>query len=287
MAGDGSRVPPSGMEYNGPMEPSDRPGLTLLPRFQTVAPAVGFYESIYLKAVHPSEPTAFWIRYTIHKKPGDGPVGSVWSTFFDASLTSPATAKVTVADPRVVNDLFTMGDCSIGNGAASGAVLSHRWDLRFSGDGPELRHLPKTWMYDAPVPRTKLSSPFPIATFNGSFHVRDRELQVDGWRGMVGHNWGSQHAERWIWLHAIFDDASWLDVAVGRIRIARITTPWVANGAVCIGGVRHAVGGLRTIRGTKVVANVNECRFSLPGELPLAGKVTRRPEATVAWEYRD
>jgi hypothetical protein len=32
---------------------------------------------------------------------------------------------------------------------------------------------------------------------------------------------------------------------------------------------------------------MTECRFSLPGELPIAGTVTRTPNSTVGWEYRD
>ena len=56
-------------------------------------------------------------------------------------------------------------------------------------------------------------------------------LRVDGWPGMVGHNWGSEHAERWIWLHGVaFDgDDAWLDLALGRVRVAGRLTPWLAE----------------------------------------------------------
>jgi hypothetical protein len=60
---------------------------------------------------------------------------------------------------------------------------------------------------------------------------------------MVGHNWGSQHAERWIWLHALSESGDWLDAAIGRVRLGPVTTPWVASGAVSLDGVRHALGG--------------------------------------------
>ncbi len=58
---------------------------------------------------------------------------------------------------------------------------------------------------------------------------------------MVGHNWGAQHAERWIWLHGAGfaeDQDAWIDVALGRIKVGPLTTPWIANGALCLGGER-------------------------------------------------
>ena len=44
---------------------------------------------------------------------------------------------------------------------------------------------------------------------------------MDGWRGMAGHNWGAQHAERWIWLHGLTADGDWLDAAIGRVKLGR------------------------------------------------------------------
>ena len=58
-------------------------------------------------------------------------------------------------------------------------------------------------LYRAPLPRTKLTSPVPAASFDGTIELPGRTLRLDGWRGMVGHNWGCEHAARWIWLHGI------------------------------------------------------------------------------------
>ena len=79
-------------------------------------------------------------------------------------------------------------------------------------------------MYRAALPRTKLESPQPDAVFTGWIEAGGRRTEVAGWRGMVGHNWGSEHAERWVWLHAVgFEEApgAWLDVALGRVRVGR------------------------------------------------------------------
>ena len=45
----------------------------------------GHYESFYLKACHPAEPLGVWIRYTVHKRPGEPPNGSLWFTLFDGA----------------------------------------------------------------------------------------------------------------------------------------------------------------------------------------------------------
>ncbi len=96
------------------------------------------------------------------------------------------------------------------------------------------------WMYRARLPRTKLLSPAPAARFSGRLTVDGRSIDVDGWRGMAGHNWGAQHAERWIWLHGLTEDGDWLDAAIGRMKLGPVTTPWVANGALSVAGDRHA-----------------------------------------------
>ena len=86
-------------------------------------------------------------------------------------------------------------------------------------------------MYSGPLPRTKLLSPAPAARFDGALSVDGREIPVEGWRGMAGHNWGARHAERWIWLHGLTADGDWLDAALGKVKLGPVTTPWVASGA--------------------------------------------------------
>jgi hypothetical protein len=108
-----------------------------------------------------------------------------------------------------------------------------------------------------------------------------RTIELEGWRGMVGHNWGAEHAERWIWLHGIgFDEdpEAWLDVAIGRVRVARRTTPWVANGALHIDGERHRLGGLGA-RGLLVAERPERCTLSLPGAGGSWSRPTRTPPA--------
>jgi hypothetical protein len=250
------------------------------------------YESWYLKASHPTEPVGVWIRYTTHQKPGEPETGSLWFTLFGSE---PAAAKVTPgpeALSRGGGQFIRIGESVFADGRVSGAALEASWDLTFEHPEPELRHLPREWMYRAPIPRTKLLSPFPAARFSGSVEFGDRRVQLDGWPGMVGHNWGAQHAERWIWMHgANFDDRgddTWLDMAIGRIKVGRWTTPWIANGVLSLAGERHRIGGIERARATRIDERPDGVSFTLPGpEMTIQGEACAPRERFVGWVYAD
>jgi hypothetical protein len=257
-------------------------------RFPRVPVRAGHYESFYLKACHPARRRGVWIRYTVHKRPGAPPTGSLWFTLFDAAADGPRARKVMVAGPRPGGgEWLRVGEAFVGDGRAVGALEGVGWDLRFESPEAPLFHLPRDWMYSAPLPRTKLLSPAPAARFDGSLSVDGLSVDVEGWRGMVGHNWGAQHAERWIWLHGITAAGDWLDAAIGRIRLGPVTTPWIANGAVSVGGVRHALGGPR--RGVVVHEAPERCSFALPGAggLRVRGMVVAARKDVVGWVYAD
>jgi hypothetical protein len=277
----------------------------------------GMYESFYVRAVSPSQPLGVWIRHTVHKPPGIRAHGSLWCTVFDAARGAPFQHKLTRKDLRVPGDgWIALGDesgaqrgasdesapdeasaarpqgGSIGPGFSRGACGAASWSLRFDARTDELRHLPREWLYRAPAPRTKLTSPAPDASFDGSLLLAgDRELELSGWRGMVGHNWGAEHAERWIWLHGVgfAEDAdAWLDVAIGRVLVAGRLTPWIANGAISLAGRRLRIGGLGA-RGLRVEERVDGCELRLPGEdrLTVQARVVAPAGTAAGWRYGD
>jgi hypothetical protein len=234
-----------------------------------------------------------WIRYTTHQKPGQPERGSLWFTLFAAG--APLAAKVTL-EPHALSRgdgaFIRIGAAELADGHVRGSALDASWDLTFEHPEPELRHLPSRWMYNGPIPRTKLTSPFPAARFSGRVTFGDRLVELDGWPGMVGHNWGSEHAERWIWLHGSgFEDRTadtWLDVAIGRIKIGPWTTPWVANGVLSLAGERQRIGGIGKARKTEIDEHPDHCAFTLPGpELTLRGLVRAPRERFVGWVYAD
>jgi hypothetical protein len=256
-------------------------------RFPAAPAAAGRYESFYLKACHPGQALGVWIRYTVHKRPGAEPNGSLWFTLFDGDEDGPRAKKVTLPSPAAGGgDWIRVGEASMRDGAASGALDGVGWDLRFESSEPPLFHLPRDWMYRGTLPRTKLLSPVPAAKFDGSLAVDGREVPVEGWRGMVGHNWGAQHAERWIWLHGMSGSGDWLDVAIAKLKLGPITTPWVANGALALDGVRYRLG--RQGPKVEVRESPDRCEFALPGgPLRVRGTVTAAHKDIVGWVYAD
>jgi hypothetical protein len=250
--------------------------------------ARGHYESYYLRAVDPAAPRAVWIRNTVLRRRGGPPAGSLWCTVWDAAAGPPVAVKSTPG-LAAAGDWLEIAGARFGpEGAAGRAVagsLCAEWELTFTDAAPPLRHLPHRQLYAAPLPRTKLESPAPAARISGTVVAGDRRLELDGWPGMVGHNWGSQHAERWLWLHGIgFEGApdAWLDVALGRVRVGPFTTPWIANGALALGGRRRPLGGLRArvevdARPGAATVAIGDVRIGVRAPL----------EQTVAWVYAD
>lgn len=261
-------------------------------RFPRIPAAAGHYESFYVKACHPRGGLGAWIRYTVHKRPGEPAKGFLWFTLFDAEsgvVAAKAEGKPTVGE----RDLIRIGDARFGlgylNGQAAAPLLEATWDLRFEGGEPPLFHLPQGWMYSAPIPRTKVLSPHPHVLVSGEIDAGGRLIALDGWLGMVGHNWGSEHAKRAIWLQgtgfAQHPDA-WLDVAIARVALGPVTTPWLGGGALCLDGRRHRLLGLRHASATSIEETPERCRFRLAGDgVTVLGEVGAPRERFVSWIY--
>jgi hypothetical protein len=263
-----------------------RPGLTT--RFPFFGDEGG-YESFYTRAVDPERPRSVWVRHTVHQKPGGPPVGSAWVTVFDADLPAPLAFKQSSPDPEP-DGWLRIGAGAFGPTGVHGAAgAAAQWDLDWSGYEPAVRHLPKSFMYTGPLPRTKLESPRPGVRVDGAVRVGEHRTELQRWPGMVGHNWGVQHAERWIWLHGtVFDDRpdDWLDLALGRVRIGPLLTPWIANGVVSLHGRRHRVGG--TAARAHVAEGPTHLDLRVDGpDAKLRLTVHGNRPQTVVWRYAD
>ena len=262
-------------------------------RWPTVQPGRGHYESFYLRAVHPTQPRGVWIRYTVTMPAGGEPYGQLWFTYFDRDAPRPVAVRVDAGEAATGSEAWIrLGDSTFGPsevvGRAASAGGSVAWSLRAGSGEPPLQHLPRDWMYRARLPRTKLLTLSPATVFDGTLEVDGETVDVAGWPGMVGHNWGEEHAARWIWLHGLaFDDHgadTWLDVAVGRITVGPVTTPWVANGALSLDGERLALGGLG--RRVTVVADDDHCVLRPPGKgVTVTATAAAPSDAFVEWDY--
>jgi hypothetical protein len=109
---------------------------------------------------------------------------------------------------------------------------------------------------------------------------------------MVGHNWGAEHAERWVWVQGSgFDGRSpddYFDMAVGRIKVGGATTPWVGNAMLMLDGRAHRLGGFGHIPSTQVSEEPTGASFELKGKgITLEGTVRAPAKDFVAWVYAD
>ena len=267
-------------------------------RFPAVAERAGHYESFYVKACRPGGGEGIWIRHTVHKRPGAPPNGSIWFTLFDAEADQPRATKVTVPASELSvppGAWIRVAGATIGPGRAEGSIetdsLQASWAFSFSGDQDPCKYLPADWLYRAPVPRTKFVAPYPSARFEGKLEVAGTTIEVDGWPGMIGHNWGSEHAERWVWLEGSgFEGStdSWFDAGAARVKLGPWVTPWIPAGMLVLDGVRHRLGGLGRVRSARVEESPTACHFVLPGDgVVVHGHVSAPAKDFVGWVYAD
>jgi hypothetical protein len=268
------------------------------PRFPKVAPKAGHYESFYVKACQPGGGRGIWIRHTVHKRPGPEPNASIWFVLFDREAEGPRATKVTVPAAELSapeGSWIRVAGAEIGPGQAEGSVvhdgLSASWSLAFAGDAAPCKYLPADWLYEAPLPRTKFVAPFPDARFDGRLEVDGAEIDVNGWPGMIGHNWGSEHAERWVWLDGTgFADApdTYFDGGAARVKLGRRTSPWLPSGMLRLEGEEHRLGGLGAIRSASIEEAPIACSFVLPGkDILVRGRVSAPQKDFVGWVYAD
>ncbi len=267
-------------------------------RFPRVPAKAGHYESFYLKACRPGGGQGLWVRHTVHKRPGAEPSASIWFTLFDREAQSPRATKVTVPAAELAapaSSWIKVGDAEIGPGRARGAVrtaaLAASWDLTFAGEAGPCKYLPADWLYQAPVPRTKFIAPYPDARFDGRLEVDGEPINLAGWPGMIGHNWGSEHAERWVWLQGggfAAAAGAYFDAGAARVKLGRWTTPWIPSGMLFLDGRAHRLGGLGQIRSTSIGESAVGCEFTLPGkDVLLRGRVSAPRKDFVGWIYAD
>jgi hypothetical protein len=267
-------------------------------RFGEVGAKAGHYESFYLKACRPDGGLGLWIRHTVHKRPGQEPTGSIWLTLFDREAPGPVATKVTVPAAELeapAGSWIRVAGAEIGPGRAAGSLeteaLAAAWSLSFRGEGPPCHYLPADWLYEAPLPRTKFVAPVPEAVFEGQLEVGGRSIEIAGWPGMIGHNWGSEHAERWIWLEGTgFPDApgDYFDAGAARVKLGRRASPWLPSGMLRLDGVAHRLGGLGAIRSATIEETPTGCSFLLPGkDIVVEGRVEAPAKDFVGWVYAD
>ncbi len=108
---------------------------------------------------------------------------------------------------------------------------------------------------------------------------------------MIGHNWGTEHAERWVWLEGTGFEGSpgtYFDAGAARIKLGPWTTPWIPSGMMVVEAEAYRLGGFGQIRSASIKESSDACEFVLPGkDVLVRGRVSAPREDFVGWIYAD
>ena len=251
----------------------------------------GHVESYFLKLNDRAGRRALWLKATILARRGDGAkVAEAWAIAFDREREHVGAKQVVPFDrARFSSDRLDVrvADLALEPGHVVGSVESggRRIDfaLAFTTTSPPLTLFPSARMYEGPLPSTKLVSPYPNATFTGHYAIDNERVEVTGWRGMQGHNWGTGHAELYAWAHCNEwegEDDLIFEGVTARVRVGPLLSPPVTALAVWRRGVRYAFNQPLTLlrnRGT-----IGQRRWAFRAESHLA-----RVEGELSAETRD
>jgi hypothetical protein len=197
----------------------------------------GHYESYFQRANHPSEPRAFWIRYTIFSPKGRplDALGELWAIYFDRTKEQIVAVRETkpIAEcgfsDRGLQARIGMATLDAESLRGGATCQGHRidWELRYSSpDGPLL--LLDEPLYAKNFPKAKALVGSPHAAYFGSITVDGSRVAIDGWVGSQNHNWGSKHTDAYAWGQvAGFEEAPdvFLECSTARVKLGPIWTP--------------------------------------------------------------
>ena len=193
----------------------------------------GFYESYFIRANHPTEKQAFWIRYTIFA-PKDEPqnnIGELWFIYFDGKEIHPAKAEFPIENCSFPNKNFyvELQDNILNSARAEGKIDDVSWKLEFSTDHKPLFLLPLHY-YNSPFPKAKSIVSQPFAQFKGHLKVGKKKFSIDNWVGSQNHNWGEKHTDYYAWGQvAGFDNSpdTFLELVTAKLVIGGVETPFL------------------------------------------------------------
>jgi hypothetical protein len=218
----------------------------------------GHVESFFLKANDPRDPRrALWVKHTL-LVPDDGsaPLAELWAIAFPAAGAPIAAKSSHDAGGATLNRGslgFAVGGAELRSGLARGAAGDGEgriaWNLTWDPSGQRpMFGFPHPWMYAGSWPKSKTYTSSPSIALSGTFTLPGGTWDLDGWRGMLGHNWGVAHTPSYRWGQCAllrelrFDgspgdpvDAVWEGYS-GRIRVGPWLTPWLTGANLRLDG---------------------------------------------------
>lgn len=265
----------------------------------------GHVESYFIKLDDREGSRALWLKATILVRQGGTPrVAEAWAVAFDRDRGHVACKEtVPLAEARFSRSGLdvSVADLTITDGRITGEVASGGSrvgvDLRFTTDAAPMPLYAERF-YRGRFPSTKAVSPHPDARFDGTYTVNGEAVNVEGWRGMQGHNWGPRHTELYAWGHVNQwegDPDLVFEGATGRVRVGPVLAPPLSALRVCYRGVRYDFNGPMAIARARGKIGLRRWAFSaksahatLSGELwaetaDFAGLRYENPDGAVTY----
>jgi hypothetical protein len=175
-------------------------------------------------------------------------------------------------------------------GKISAHGQSIEWDLELIGDAPALAPLPKR-MYDDRLPTSKWVSPHPDLRFKGVYVVDGERVEVDGWPGMQGHNWGRKHAHHYAWGHCNLWEGGEelvLEGITAQVKVGPVKTPNLTLLVVIERGVRYVFNSAAEIFLSKGTIKARSWSFSAENKLAtVSGELHADTEDFVGLHYEN
>ncbi len=218
----------------------------------------GHVESWFLKANDPRGRRALWLKWTVWAGDRDPriAVAETWAVAFGAEKSHVAT-KTSVPfeqarfDRRVID--ATVDGCHLTSRTARGRVESGgrsiAYDLTIEPRQAPYLFYPARWMYTGPIPSQKTVTPVPDASISGHLEIDGERWTLEGWPGMIGHNWG-RHTELYVWGHCnAWDDGDdvVLEGASARVRTGGVLLPLRTGLMVRHHGTSYPLTDLRSV----------------------------------------
>ena len=258
----------------------------------------GHYESYFMRANHPNQPKAFWIRYTIFSQHGqpNRALAELWAVYFNKANRQYFAVKteVPIDQAKFSADNFNICidkailDYRHLKGISSKGGHTLQWDMEYQGTDDPLFLLPVK-LYNTSLPKAKSLVSTPMARFDGELKVDETSIMIDGWIGSQNHNWGLKHTDYYAWGQVAGFDThpdSFLEVATARLKIGPLWTPFLTFLVLRHNGFEYKLNTLRQAYRAKGSCRYFDWKFfSEDGQIRIEGHIAAAAEDFVGLRY--
>ncbi len=254
-------------------------------------------ESYFVKANDPTGERAIWLKTTALCTTDGERFAEAWAIAFRRDRRpSGARARVPFDDAAFSQDDITtrVAGCELTRHHAKGALGAGpqrvEFDLELANVAAPLYPLP-TRLYSLPVSSSKPTSPLPDARLTGRIRAYGEEWRVDGWRGMLGHNWGKAHTHSYAWAQCnAWDehDDVMLEMSIGKARIGPIPLPTWRMFNLRVRGVHYDLSHFSDVRRNHGDFDLASAWFQGSNELiTVRGELRADVEQTAGLHYEN